>query len=56
LAELDREVPTSYEGNRNGNNKIMTILVGNKCDIVGKREVQEEEAAAFAKERNLLYI
>lgn len=36
-----------YRGNslvmhRNANNKIVTILVGNKCDMVSKREVSEE--------------
>ena len=32
------------------------ILVGNKCDLIDKREVSEEEANACAKQWNAIYI
>lgn len=42
---------------RNSNHgNLITILVGNKCDLVGKREVTEDEASAFAQKNNLEYI
>jgi GTPase KRas protein len=34
----------------------VTLLVGNKCDEINAREVSEEEANGFAKDRNIEYI
>ena len=41
---------------RDNNNKIPIILFGNKCDLVEKREVEDEEAQEFAKNNNLEYF
>ena len=41
---------------RHGNPDIVKILVGNKCDEVGKRKVSEVEAEMFAKNKNIEYI
>ena len=35
---------------------MIKILVGNKCDQVGKREVSEVDAEMFAKNKGLEYI
>ncbi|XP_018653997.1 putative rab-2,4,14 [Schistosoma mansoni] len=36
-------------------NMVIT-LVGNKCDLDARREVKQEEAEAFARENNLLFV
>ncbi|TNN16003.1 Ras-related protein isoform 1 [Schistosoma japonicum] len=36
-------------------NMVIT-LVGNKCDLDARREVKQEEAEAFARENNLLFL
>ena len=41
---------------RDNNNKIPIILFGNKCDLIEKREVDDEEAQEFAKNNNLEYF
>lgn len=41
---------------RDNNNKIPIILFGNKCDLLEKREVDNEEAQEFAKNNNLDYF
>ena len=41
---------------RDNNDKIPIVLFGNKCDLIGKREVGEKEAQDFAKENNLTYF
>lgn len=38
------------------NKDMVIILVGNKCDMEGRRRVRFEEGEAFAKEHNLLFI
>ena len=35
---------------------VSIILFGNKCDLEDKRQVTEEEAIKFAKEKNLTYL
>ena len=49
-------VPNWLDDIRSSNNKIPVILFGNKCDLIDKRVVEEEEAEAFSKENNLLYF
>lgn len=34
----------------------MILLVGNKTDLVDKREVRKEDAAQYAKTHNLAFI
>lgn len=41
---------------RDNNDKIPIVLFGNKCDILEKREVEEEQAEEFAKTNNLTYF
>ncbi|KAL5040140.1 hypothetical protein RTP6_007189 [Batrachochytrium dendrobatidis] len=41
---------------QHGNDKVMTILVANKCDLEAKRQVTKEEGEAFAKKHGLLYL
>ena len=38
------------------NEKIVGLLIGNKCDCQDKRVVVKEEAQKFAKEHNLIYL
>ena len=40
----------------NCNTPITVMLVGNKCDLESKRQVSKEEASAFAREMDLVYI
>jgi small GTP-binding protein len=35
---------------------VVTVLVGNKCDLADQRSVTTEEAEAYARERNLAYF
>ena len=49
-------VPSWLEDIKSNNNKIPIILFGNKCDLMEKREVEEEEAEEFANKINLLYL
>lgn len=39
-----------------GYNKMLIILVGNKCDMEDRRQVSKEEAQAFAKRNDLLFF
>ena len=41
---------------RDINNQIPLIIFGNKCDMIDNREVEEEDALAFAKSYNLEYF
>jgi small GTP-binding protein len=36
--------------------EVVLVLVGNKADLAGLREVTQEEAKEFAKQHNLLYF
>ena len=49
-------VPSWLEDIKSNNNKIPIILFGNKCDLMEKREVEEEEAEEFANKINLWYL
>ena len=40
----------------NADNNIVILLVGNKIDLVDKREVRNEEAALFAEMNHLAFI
>jgi Ras-related protein Rab-2A len=40
----------------NCNTPITVMLVGNKCDLESKRQVSKDEATAFAREMDLVYI
>lgn len=40
----------------NSNMNLTILLIGNKCDMVEKREVSEEEGRAFAAKNNLMFI
>lgn len=37
-------------------NNVVILLVGNKTDLVDKREVRKEDAAQYAKQNNLAFI
>ena len=41
---------------RETNDKIPIVLFGNKCDLIERRQVEEEEAQEFAKSNNLTYF
>lgn len=36
-------------------NKMVVLLVGNKADLAGSREVSTEEGTEFAKKHNLIF-
>jgi GTPase SAR1 family protein len=38
-----------------GPSNIRCVLVGNKTDLEGKRQVTQEEASRFAKENGLMF-
>lgn len=38
------------------NQNIGLVLVGNKCDLEGERQVNKEVAKNFAKDNNLLFL
>lgn len=40
----------------NADANIISMLVGNKCDITDKREVKTEDAAKFAEDNNLAFM
>lgn len=40
----------------NNKNSVINFLIGNKCDQNSKREVEENEAQHFAKEKHLIYL
>ncbi|EGR31194.1 hypothetical protein IMG5_116200 [Ichthyophthirius multifiliis] len=40
----------------NANKSLSFIVIGNKIDLIGKRQVTYEEAQQFAKENNFIYI
>ena len=44
------------EVKQNGSKEICIILVGNKKDLEDKRQVTTEEAEAFAKKNNMLFV
>ncbi|KAJ1328690.1 hypothetical protein BSLG_009925 [Batrachochytrium salamandrivorans] len=41
---------------QHGNDKVLTILVANKCDLEAQRQVSKEEGEAFAHKHGLLYL
>ena len=46
----------NYYKYSNPDSEKNVVLVGNKCDLVNKREVSEEEIENFAKNNNLMYF
>ena len=40
----------------NANTAITIMLIGNKCDLEGKRQVSKEEGEAFAKQNGLVFM
>ena len=40
----------------NSSNNVVSILIGNKSDLVDKREVSSERASKFALEHNIKYL
>jgi Ras-related protein Rab-11A len=40
----------------NGDKDILIILIGNKCDLIDKREVSVEEAQTKAEQYNIAYM
>ena len=49
-------IPNWLEDIKLSNNTIPVVLFGNKCDLIDKRVVEEEEAKEFAEKNNLLYF
>eukprot|EP01017_Pseudomicrothorax_dubius_P044843 TRINITY_DN7638_c0_g1_i3.p1 TRINITY_DN7638_c0_g1~~TRINITY_DN7638_c0_g1_i3.p1 ORF type:complete len:213 (-),score=23.43 TRINITY_DN7638_c0_g1_i3:170-808(-) len=39
-----------------GNENIVVMLIGNKCDLVDQRQVSYEEGRSFAQENNCLFM
>jgi Ras-related protein Rab-2A len=39
-----------------GYNKMLIILVGNKCDLENQRQVPKDEAEAFARKNDLIFF
>lgn len=39
-----------------GNKDIVLVIVGNKCDLEGQRQVNREQAEAYAKEVGALHF
>ena len=39
-----------------GYSKMQIILVGNKCDLGDRRQVDREEGADFARKNNLIFF
>jgi len=44
------------EARQNGNPQMSFILVGNKCDMEGERQVSYEEGERFARENDLIFL
>ena len=49
-------IPNWLEDIKLNNNIIPIVLFGNKCDLIDSRQIEEEEAEEFAKDKNLLYF
>ena len=45
-----------YNSYKEQNEKVVGLLIGNKCDLELERKVDEENAKEFAKEHGLKYI
>ncbi len=41
---------------KNASDKVLKILIGNKCDLVDDREIKEEEGKAFALRNGMEYM
>lgn len=35
---------------------MVKLLVGNKCDLINERQVEQEEASEFAKQHGMAHI
>lgn len=44
------------EISKQGEEGCIYIVIGNKCDLAGQRQVTEEEGKIFAEKRNLLFM
>ncbi|CAF1632934.1 unnamed protein product, partial [Didymodactylos carnosus] len=44
------------DARQHSNSNMVIMLIGNKCDLFARREVQKEEGEAFAREHGLLEI
>lgn len=44
------------EVERYSNRETVKVLVGNKCDLVGDRQVTREEAETFASNEDMIYV
>lgn len=44
------------EGQRNASQNLLMMLISNKSDLADTRQVSTDEAAAFAKEKGMLFI
>lgn len=45
-----------HELKENADPNIVTMLIGNKCDLTELRQVKTEDAAKFAEENNLAFM
>lgn len=45
-----------HELKENADANIVTMLIGNKCDLGELRQVKTEDAAKFAEENNIAFM
>lgn len=44
------------DARQHSNSNMVIMLIGNKCDLYARREVQKEEGEAFAREHGLIFM
>ncbi|KAH7636286.1 RAS oncogene family member Rab2 [Dermatophagoides farinae] len=44
------------DARQHSNSSMVTMLIGNKCDLESRREVRREEGEAFAREHGLIFM
>ncbi|CAF0782169.1 unnamed protein product [Didymodactylos carnosus] len=44
------------DARQHSNSNMVIMLIGNKCDLFARREVQKEEGEAFAREHGLIFM
>jgi small GTP-binding protein len=44
------------DARKHSTSNMVIMLIGNKCDLIAKREVQKEEGEAFAREHGLIFM